>query len=447
MTSADVVVVGGGPAGLVCALAAARRGLSTVLLEASPSLGGMAASFDVSGQRVDYGSHRFHPTASPPVQRLVHDLLGADLQRRERNGRLRVRQCWVRFPFRLPDLVRSMPPGMVLAAGRDAVVAPFRPARTDSYADVVTAGLGPTALADFHGPMATKLWGTPPERLSGELARRRISVRSHRGLAGRVARTTRSGGRTFLYPRRGYGQIVERIAEEAVVAGAVLRTGAEVRSIRTGPNPAVHLTGAETVEASTVLWTAQPPPAGHAGSPAGRHRALVLAYLAVPVERFTAFDAHYVPDPRVAFSRLSEPKNYRDGPDPGGRTVLCAELPCWPDDDLWTSDTDRIAGLVLDGMGRCGLPPTVPTAVEVRRLRSVYPVLTTDDPHRRSEIVSDDLDGVLMVGRQARLVADNLHHIIDMALSAVATIDDNGCVDRARWQRACARFDTFVVED
>ena len=58
MASVDVLVVGGGPCGLAAALGAARRGRSVRLLEASDHLGGMAASFEVAGQRVDHGSHR-----------------------------------------------------------------------------------------------------------------------------------------------------------------------------------------------------------------------------------------------------------------------------------------------------------------------------------------------------------------------------------------------------
>ena len=86
MTSVDVLVVGGGPCGLAAALGAARRGRSVRLLEASDHLGGMAASFEVAGQRVDHGSHRLHPSAPPPVRALLDELLGADLQERRRNG-------------------------------------------------------------------------------------------------------------------------------------------------------------------------------------------------------------------------------------------------------------------------------------------------------------------------------------------------------------------------
>ena len=39
---ADVVVVGGGSAGMAAAVTAARAGLRTVLIEESPALGGMS---------------------------------------------------------------------------------------------------------------------------------------------------------------------------------------------------------------------------------------------------------------------------------------------------------------------------------------------------------------------------------------------------------------------
>ncbi len=40
----DVVVIGGGPAGVCAAVSAARKGMKTVVVEAAPSLGGMATS-------------------------------------------------------------------------------------------------------------------------------------------------------------------------------------------------------------------------------------------------------------------------------------------------------------------------------------------------------------------------------------------------------------------
>ena len=91
-------VIGAGPAGLAAALAAAEAGHEVVVFEAGETVGGMAGSFDVAGLRVDYGSHRLHAGTDPAFLRRLTDLLGDDLQARERNGRIRLRDRWVAFP-------------------------------------------------------------------------------------------------------------------------------------------------------------------------------------------------------------------------------------------------------------------------------------------------------------------------------------------------------------
>jgi protoporphyrinogen oxidase len=459
----EVLVVGGGPAGLAAALTAARRGFETRLVETGAQLGGMAASFEVAGLRVDHGSHRLHPAASAPVIDLLDELLGSDLQLRERRGRIRLWDRWLAFPFRPLELVRTAPPTFTAAAARDLVTRPWRRPTGDSYAEVVRVGLGPAALEAFHRPMATKLWGVDPDGLAGELARRRLRVRSPGGLARRLLATSRSDGRGFLYPRRGFGQIVDRLAEAATDAGAVLDTATTVQRVDPAPStagggPAVTLGGSTATRVGRILWTAPPaalarvvgdPPGGRP-PPAPRHRGLTLAYLVLPTPRWSPYDAHYVADPRVGFSRLSEPRNYRDSDDdPPDRTVLCAELPCTPGDDLWTADTGAVVDRVTDGMDRLGLEVGSVAGAELRRLPAVYPVLeeSTVAGRRRQLAWCDALPGVTVLGRHGRIVADNLHHVIDMAITAVDCLGPDGAWDATAWAAATDRFETFVIED
>jgi protoporphyrinogen oxidase len=423
----------------------------------------MARSLDAGGVRVDLGSHRLHPSTTPRVRTLLDELLGDDLQVRERNGLLHAADRWLGFPFRAGELLRSLPRRVAARAAVDALSAPLRRPRSDTYAEVVRAGLGPTALALFHGPMAHKLWGLSPDELSGELARRRISVRTPAALVQRVVRTSRPAGRTFLYPRLGYGQVVERLAEAAAAAGVDVRCGERVARLRPateGASVSVDTGTSGGIETARVMWAA--PLEALAGSThdadgacaprqstGALHRAMVLVYLVLDEARYAPIDAHYVPDGDVAFSRLSEPKNYREGPDPPDRTVLCAELPCWVDDDVWIGDEQQLADLVLDGMDRCGLRDPSVAEVVVERLPHVYPVLRAGTADERAALLAwaDRVPGVAVLGRQGRLVADNLHHVLDMGLSAAACLGPDGTWDESAWTAHRARFEGFVVDD
>ncbi|MFI5350396.1 MAG: hydroxysqualene dehydroxylase HpnE [Elusimicrobiota bacterium] len=55
----DVLILGGGFAGLSCAAALAERGRKVLVLEKKPHLGGRAYSFDEAGLEIDNGQHLF----------------------------------------------------------------------------------------------------------------------------------------------------------------------------------------------------------------------------------------------------------------------------------------------------------------------------------------------------------------------------------------------------
>ncbi|MDQ3469441.1 MAG: FAD-dependent oxidoreductase [Actinomycetota bacterium] len=82
----DAVVLGGGPAGLAAAWYAARAGRHVALVERAPVVGGLAGSFEVSGVRVDHGSHRLHERTDPSLLADLRTLLGDELQPRPRHG-------------------------------------------------------------------------------------------------------------------------------------------------------------------------------------------------------------------------------------------------------------------------------------------------------------------------------------------------------------------------
>jgi protoporphyrinogen oxidase len=455
-----IVVAGAGPAGLAAAWYAARAGHEVTVVDRAGVVGGMAASRTVAGVRVDHGSHRLHPAADPAVLADLRDLLGDDLQVRPRHGRIRLAGRWVGFPLRTGDLVRSLPPGFAAGAVFDAATSPFRRPRADTFAEVLRAGLGPTITDGFYGPYARKLWDADPAELAGDLARKRVSASSPADLARRLLRGARPEGRTFLYPRRGFGQIVESMAEAAVAAGVTIRLGTGLTKVDLAGGDAVRvaLDDGTTLDGSTLVSTI---PVGAltaaAGGPAPdlRHRAMVLAYLVLDGAPWTAFDAHYLPDPANPVARLSEPRNYRESADdPTDRTVLCAEVPCWPGDAAWEAAPDALSDRLVAALAADGLPPIAPVGVEVVRLPAVYPVHRpgADWELARAEswlatTPAGAAGRVVTAGRQGLFVPDNTHHVIAMGRAAAQALRPDGTVDRAHWQAARAAFRATVVED
>lgn len=448
MASADVVVLGGGPAGLAAAWRAALRGMSVVLLEREATLGGMAASFDVGGVRVDHGSHRLHATTDPAILSELQRLLGDGLQLRQRNGRIRLLGRWVRFPLSPVDALRSMPARFTAALLRDMALAPIRRASDTTYADVVRARLGPTMLRDFYGPYAVKLWGLPPEELSGEQAKRRIGAQSGASIAARALR--RSSGRTFWYPDRGFGAIVEALADAATDAGVEIRTSTAVERVDLEEGS----TAVNDIHTGAV-WSTLPLPAlpRLGGAPpeildaAGqlRSRALVLLYLVLDQKPWTKFDAHYFPGLETAMSRISEPANYRESADdPADRTVLCAEIPCDVGDKTWNSDAESLAAVVADDLVRAGLPPVAPVHVEARHVPSAYPIyrVGTEVALARVDAWASAQPRLLTFGRQGLFVHDNTHHAMAMAWAAADAVEPG-----REWSAARERFRAHVVED
>jgi protoporphyrinogen oxidase len=470
MIPTRVVILGAGPAGLAASwLLARERKAHTVVLEQRGDVGGNAGSFEIGGIPVDYGSHRLHPACRPDILRDIRNLLGDDLLDRPRHGRIRLRDRWIRFPLRPLDLVSHMPPSFGARVASDLVrKALDRRARGDNFASELEHNLGRTICRDFYFPYAEKIWGLPATGLSVIQARRRVSAASISKMILRVLALVPGlkapGAGRFFYPRLGYGQISRAVCDAAVHAGADVQLNAEVKRIALGrPHQVeVRLSGAiRTLEADQVWSTIPIPALCRLISPAAptevldacsqiSYRAMLLIYLELGQGQFTPYDAHYFPERDIAFTRLSEPKNYSARAHPSDRTVLCAELPCGVDDEVWRYTDRQLSELVCEGLARCGLPMRAPVLqIVTKRLSAAYPIYRRgyEEPFNRLDVWVAGLPAVLSFGRQGLFAHDNTHHTMAMAYAASECLDSRGNFDQARWQEYRTDFESHVVED
>lgn len=471
MKKTHIAILGAGPAGLGAAWQLVKQGKADVtVLEQKDVVGGNAGSFELAGLQVDYGSHRLHPATDPKIMGDLQALLGDDLLDRPRHGRIRLQGRWIHFPLKPQDLMLKLPPSFGAGVAFDAVKK-FVPHKNgnnhDTFTSVLEKGLGSTICRDFYFPYAKKIWGVQPEELSAIQAHRRVSA----GSLGKMVKKVLSivpgfkapGAGRFYYPKKGFGQISQAIADEAVRLGAEIKFGSSVRKIELGEKQTITFEkngNLESIEADYVWSTIPLNVLTKAVSPyapndvidaSGKisYRAMVLIYLVINQPQWTEFDAHYFPEAEIKLTRLSEPKNYCVSDEPKNQTVLCGELPCMVNDEVWNATDEELGEMVKDSLAKCGLPiESEVLQVVTKRLPFAYPIYTQgyEKHFELQDKWADGLENVLTFGRQGLFAHDNTHHALAMAYGAVDCLKDDK-FDNSRWKEYRAEFSKHVVED
>ena len=99
MAERQVVVIGGGPAGLTAAYELTKLNVRPLVFEKQPLVGGLARTESYKGFSFDLGGHRFF-TKSRDVQRVWQEVLGNDFIRRPRLSRIYYKRKFFYYPLK-----------------------------------------------------------------------------------------------------------------------------------------------------------------------------------------------------------------------------------------------------------------------------------------------------------------------------------------------------------
>ncbi len=465
----QVYILGGGISGLTLAVQFLRRfgnKCSVTVIEGSENIGGIAGSFHVDGLTFDYGSHRIHPATPAHIFSDIKAYLGNDLLERPRNGRIRLLETYIPFPLRPAEMLRNLPyrftAGFIFDLLKKALgskqIAP------SNFADALRQDLGNTICENFYFPFARKLWGVEPSEIAPVQARRRVAAQGMVALIKKAFCNTNSTKNFFYYPRKGFGQLADALAEECRKLGGVILTSTQIKSINTErgritgicigtPSPQSYDTDMvfSTIPVSALVNLLLPPvvPPIRTAVDSLRYRSLVLLYMVLDTDRFTPYDAHYFAQPDVIFSRVSESKNYTDSPC-SSKTGICLEIPCFYNDDVWNADSQTLGKQALDDLEKAGMP--VACRIEQvfkKSVRYAYPLYERNYGWNMT-IINTFLEGItnlICLGRHGLFLHDNIHHDMDMAYTAVSCVQNDCSFDTGRWLGQLPRFKDQVVED
>jgi protoporphyrinogen oxidase len=463
----SIVVLGGGVTGLTVAADLARESRYRVLLlEKAPNLGGLASTFETGEYCFDTGSHRLHDDCVPSVARLLNELCGDDLLRRERNGLIYIRGRALPYPPTVFDIMRSLTIRERASAICDLIRSRVRRARSvpaDNFESYTIEKVGRFLYERFYEPYAAKLYGMPPSALGIEPALTRVRHFCGTAVLRDLARHLGRRRAFYRYPRHGIGQIA------AALEKAFLKRGGEVAHIdrlQIGSGSGMRRISAvafstadgadrkvaadvvvSTIPIHTLLHVLYP----NDPTPQLRWRNLRITYLLCSGRHEGPHETYYCSDADIVFGRVSDLNKYSPSlnafPD---RFVLAAESPCSPGDSVCSMSDADLSARCLAELKQLGV-----IAPEIRLIRSFSRVLPCVYPvydhfwkrgFERAFKQVDEAENLYLVGRTALFMHCNLDHCMLMALELAKHLrrDMN---DKQAWTAQLARFTAYRVRE
>ena len=248
--TADAVVIGGGMAGLAAADVLTAAGRSVMLVEAAPSIGGLAKSVTVQGETIEAYYHHVFPQDRELLARIQR--LGLSERLRWLPASTANLQSGTIYPFNtIADLLRYPPLRLVerLRLGFGGVLAllPGQGSRLDRQrvGSLGPKWFGPNGYRVLWQPLLNGKFGP----LAGDVAMAWLVARMRQRAA------ARKGGRgdRLAYLRGGFGIVADRLADDLRRRGVSIELGTPVTALtRAEGRWQVDLPG-ERILARTVI--------------------------------------------------------------------------------------------------------------------------------------------------------------------------------------------------
>jgi protoporphyrinogen oxidase len=442
----QVVVIGGGPAGLTAAYELVQLGICPLVLEKRDRVGGISRTESVDGYYFDMGGHRFFSKIEQ-VNRLWHRVMGDNLLRRPRLSRIYYNGKFFFYPLRPLNALR----GLGILEGMHILLSylrwqlfPYQ--REDTFRRWVTNRFGRRLYRTFFRSYTEKVWGISCSELRGEWAAQRIKDLSLKAALVSMFLKPRNTIKTLIeefdYPRRGPGMLWAAVKGEIEKGGGqvcldsqvvqIRRNGDRVKSVVISSNGRREVIEGmdflSSMPISELVRQLDPPPPPFVLEAAGnlKHRGFLTVCLVV--DRGDLFQDNwiYVHDPTVLVGRIQNFKNWSSEmvPDPA-KTSLGLEYFCTEGDDLWCKSDADLIELGKREVAQLGLADY--HEIEqgyVYRVPKAYPVYDADY-RRHLSVVREYVSGLKnlqSIGRNGLHRYNNMDHAMLTGILAVRNL-------------------------
>jgi protoporphyrinogen oxidase len=438
----DVIVIGGGPAGLAAAHELAVNGKRTLLLEGSKAAGGIARTETYGGYRFDLGGHRFF-TKQADILSLWYELLGGELLEVQRSSRIYHRGKFISYPLAPTDILKKLGLTESLRILTSYLQTSVMSEKEDaSYEDWIINRFGLRLFETFFKEYTEKVWGIPCGRIEPEWAEQRIkgvSLRSAVANALFGSNQARSMIRTFLYPRLGPGMMWDRFVERIVAHGGRVEFKRPVVHLHHDGRGRVSTIVCKSGESAawcsaqhyissmpitTLVESLVPAPPSwvlHAAR-AMRYRSFLIVVLILDKNELFPDQWIYIHDPALKVGRIQNYKNWSQAMLPGPETTsLGMEYFCDEGDGLWNASLSEHIERAAGELDRLGLAPGARVIDgTVVRVPKAYPVYELSYRKNLGVILEyfNSFTNLQSIGRNGTFRYNNMDHSMISGINA-----------------------------
>lgn len=209
------IILGGGPTGIGIAIGLTNKNVenrNTILIEKSSRLGGLAGSFDSSGDKIDYGPHRLAPTIKEIVK-IAKETCGEDLLENQSEHGVYINNKLYKFPPRILDWVNAKSFIFLVKTALSFILNIFNffsEKKTD-FENILVNKFGRYFYNNIIEPMATKVWGNS-KKLDPYFVKKRFSqLNPTEFLIKKIKNRRDLNPDNFYYPKYGFQQLWDNI--------------------------------------------------------------------------------------------------------------------------------------------------------------------------------------------------------------------------------------------
>ena len=445
-----VLIIGAGPAGISCAYELIKSGHEVEIYEGSNFVGGMSRSFELWGQTVDLGPHRFF-SKNKRINAFFKEIIQEDFTLVNRLTRIHYKDSFFHYPLQFFNVLRNLSFITIFQILKDYFIQRLRPSQElNSFEDWIVDRFGKKLFEIFFKNYSEKLWGIPCDKIDAKWAAQRIKKLS---LIEAIWNSIKGNSKKhetlihqFPYPNEGTGIIYERAADYVCENGGEIHFNQRVKRVlvEAGKACGIELENG-TIHKSDYVVSTMPltnlvegidsvPKEIKGISKQLYFRNTILVYLEIDAQNLFEDNWIYIHSSEVQHGRITNFRNWSKSLCKDKKeTILCLEYWAFDTDEIWTQDDEKIALLAKKEIRQLGLVNSK-TAIKnskTIRIPKCYPVYETGYQEHLSKVENylDTIENLLPIGRYGSFKYNNQDHSILMGILAAERIFKGSDVD------------------